>query len=56
MVCFRRFLVEEPRHSETISNEKCHLYRSTRLQSSLYSAVGEVALFGLTNVSDLLIG
>ena len=22
--------VKEPRHSETISDEKCHLYRSTR--------------------------
>ena len=27
---FRRFWAKEPRHSETISTEKCYLYRSTR--------------------------
>ena len=29
---FRRFWVKEPRHSETFSDEKCHLGRSPRLQ------------------------
>ena len=32
MVSFRRFWVKTPRHSETISDEKCYLYRSTRRQ------------------------
>ena len=31
MTCFRRdFGVKDPRHSETISDENCDLYRSTR--------------------------
>ena len=30
MACFRRFGVTEARRSETISREKCYLYRSTR--------------------------
>ena len=29
-VCFPRFGVKEPRHSEAISDKKCYLYRSTR--------------------------
>ena len=30
ITCFRQFWVKEPIHSETVSDEKCHLYRSTR--------------------------
>ena len=30
VTCFRRFWVEEPRHSEAFSAEKCCVCRSTR--------------------------
>ena len=30
MTYFGRFWVKDPRHSETISDEKCYIYRSTR--------------------------
>ena len=30
MANFRRFWIKEPRHSETVSDENCHLYRNNR--------------------------
>ena len=50
MVYFRRFWVKEPRHSETISSdEKCHLYRSTRLKllATTTTAAGHFSVDGL---------
>ena len=31
----RRFWVKDPRHSETVSDEKCYLYRSMRLNTTM---------------------
>ena len=38
MALFRRFSFKEPRHSETVFDETCYLYRSMRPQRGTHPA------------------